>query len=173
MKHQPKLALSESSEILREYSGHEEPMEKSLQKIEAVMQDKTKRKKAPKRLLTPLQFLAQVRKWLPQIMTDTRTDYITMTRTCNKLLRRIRKRIHQQLGFLYPAVDEGYSNDHGILYMVASIIYQAAETQVAQEHLVRERDREHLSQHPHLEVAGVVLQEFVNKHGVSRVVDVT
>lgn len=170
MKHLPKFALSESSEILREYSGHQESVEKSLHRLEAVIQERgTERKKAQK--TTPLQFLAQVQKWLPQVMADTRTDYITMTRTCNKLLKRVRRRIDQQLDYLYPPVDQGYSNDHGILYMVASIIYQAAETQVAKEHLIRERDRERLPQHPHLEVAGEVLQEFLDKHGASRLVD--
>ena len=173
MKHQPKLILSESSEILREYSGHKEPMNKSLHRLEAVIQDRgAEEKTAQKRSLTPLQFLAQVREWLPQVMTDTRTDYVTMTRTCNKLLKRVRRRIHQQLDYLYPSVDEGYSNDHGILYMVASINYQAAETQIAQEHMVRERDRENLPQHPHLEVAGEILQEFIDKHGASWVVDI-
>lgn len=33
-------------------------------------------------------------------------------------------------------LDEGYSNDHGILYMVARLIPQAAETLVAGKHLV-------------------------------------
>lgn len=172
MKHLPKLALSENSETLRDYAGRKEPVKKSLHRLEAVMQEgRTEKRKAQTRPLTPLQFLAQVREWLPQLMTDTRTDYITMTRTCNKLLRCVRRRIHQQLDYLYPSVDEGYSNDHGILYMVASILYQAAETQVAEEHLVRERDRGQLPQHPHLEVAGEVLQEFLDKHGSSSVVD--
>ena len=36
MRHQPKLALSESSEILREYSAHKEPIEKSLLRLEAI-----------------------------------------------------------------------------------------------------------------------------------------
>ena len=174
MKHQPKFALSESSEILRDYSGHKEPLEKSLHRLEAVIQSRSmEEKKAPKKQLTSLQFLAQVREWLPQVMTDSRTDYIVMTRTCSKLLRRVRRRIHQQLNHLYPPNDTGYSNDHGLLFMVASIIYQAGEDQVAQEHILRERDREQLQlrQHPHLEVAGKVLQEYIDKHGAGQVVD--
>lgn len=173
MKHLLKFALFKSLESLREYSGHKEPMEQSLHRLEAAVQARgTEKKNAQKRLLNPVQFLAQVRDWLPQVMVDTRTDFITMTRTCNKLLRRVRRRIHQKLEYLYPLVEEGYSNDSGILFMVARIIYQAAETQAAQENLVRERDGERLSQHPHLEVAGEVLQEVLDKHGASRVVDV-
>ena len=32
-------------------------------------------------MLTPLQFLSQVREWLSQVMADTQIDYIAMTRT--------------------------------------------------------------------------------------------
>ena len=47
-------------------------------------------------------------------------------------------------------------NDDGPLCMVASITYRALETQVAQEHLAWQRDREQLQlhQHPHLEFGG-------------------
>ena len=172
MKHLPKFALSKSSEVLREYSNRKEPLEKSVHRLEAVIRERSaEKKKAQTRPLTPLQFLAQVLGWLPQVVADTRTDYITMTRTCTKLLKRVRRRIHQRLDHLYPLVEEGFSNDHGILYMVASILYQSAEAQVAKEYLIRERDRESLPQHPHLEVAGEVLQEFIDKHGTSWVVD--
>lgn len=90
MKHLPKLALSESSDLLREYADHKEPMEKTLHRLEAMVHERgTEKKKTQKRRLTPLQFLARVREWLLQVMTDTRTDYITMTKICNKLLRRL------------------------------------------------------------------------------------
>ena len=103
MKHLPKFALSESSMIMREYSGHKEPMEKSLYRLEAVMHERARdKKRAQNRQLTPIQFLAQVREWLPQMMTDTQTDYISTTRTYNKLLKCVRRKIHQQLGHVYP-----------------------------------------------------------------------
>lgn len=70
-------------------------MKKSLLRLEAVIEARgTEKKKARRRLLTPLQFLSQVREWLPQVTTDTQTDYITITRTCNKLLEHTRERIH-------------------------------------------------------------------------------
>lgn len=57
-------------------------MKKSLLRLEAVVEARgTEKKRARRRLLMPLQFLSQVREWLPQVMTDTQTDYITMTRT--------------------------------------------------------------------------------------------
>ena len=123
MKHQPKFAMSESSEILRDYSSRKYAMGKSLQRLEAVIKAKSTEKKAAKRQLTPLQFLTQVREWLPQVIADAQTDYIIMTRTCNKLLRRLRAKIHERQDYLYPLIDEGFSDDHGLLFMVASIIY--------------------------------------------------
>ena len=132
MRHQLKLALSESSEILREYSAHKEPIEKSLLRLEAMIQARgTEKKKAWRRLLTPLQFLSQVREWLPQVMTDTQTDYITMTRTCDSLLKPVRERIHHRLDYLYISLEIGTSKDYGILCMVAIIIYRASEVQFA------------------------------------------
>lgn len=95
-------------------------MEKYLLRLEVVIEARgTEKKKAWRRLLTPLQSLSQVREWLPQVMTDTQTDYITMTRTCNKLLKHARERIHYRLDYLYISLDNGTSNGYGILFMVA------------------------------------------------------
>ena len=166
MKHQPKFALSESSEFLRDYSG-KDPMEKFLQRLEATIKDKSTEKKAAKRLLTPFQLLRRVREWLPQVIADAQTGYIIMARTCNKLLRRVRAKISERQDYLYPLIDEGFLNDHGLLFMVASIVYQAGETQVAQEHSIRERYREQFhNQHSHLEAAGEILQEFMDNNAV-------
>ena len=117
----------------------------------------TEMKKARRRLLTPLQFLSQVREWLPQVMTDTQTDYITVSRTCNKLLKHVRERIHQRLDYLYISLEIETSKDYGILCMVAIIIYRASEAQFAQEHSIRKRDLKQQTQQSHLEVAGEVI----------------
>jgi len=172
MKHTPKLAISDSSQILSDYSGDKEPAEKSLYRIEAAIQEYRSlqigpAKRVTTRQLTPLQFLTHVRTWLPQITEDTKIDYITLVRTCNKLLKRVRKRIHQELGYLYPKADQGWSNDHGQIFMVASIIYQAADTQSFKEQVIKSRDRSRLPEDPQLVVAGDVLQELLPKHGAS------
>lgn len=100
-------------------------------------------------------------------MTDTRTDYIILSRTCNKLLRGLRGRIYQHFNHLYSSYHSVHSNNHGPLYPVASIIYRALEKQVSQEHLLQQRDREQLQlhQHPHLEFNGKAMQSFTDKHG--------
>lgn len=100
-------------------------------------------------------------------MTDTQTDYITMTRTCNKLLKHARERIYYRLDYLYISLDNRTSKGYGILFIVAIIIYRASEAQFAQEHSIRKRDPEYKTQPSHLGVAGEVLQEFLVKHGES------
>ena len=48
-----------------------------------------------------------------------------------------------------------------------SILDQAAETQYVKEKVFRARERGTLSEDPHLEVAGEVIQEFLDKHAAS------
>ena len=100
-------------------------------------------------------------------MQDATVDYIGMVRTCHQLLNRVKERVHQRLGYLYPKNDRRFSNDHGLLFIVASILYQAAETNYAQEQVFNARERGDLPKDPHLEVAGEVIQEFLDKHGAS------
>ena len=50
-----------------------------------------------------------------------------------------------------------------------SILDQAAETQYVKEEVFRARERGTLPEDPHLEVAGEVIQEFLDKHAASRV----
>ncbi len=172
MKHLPKFAISDTTQMLSDYSRHKEAPAKSLARIEAAIQEYTKvesgqKRKLIKRQLTPLQFLVHVRTWLPQVMQDAKVDYIRMVRTCHRLLNRVKKRIHQRLGYLYAKVDNGYSNDFGLLFMVASILYQAAETDYVKVEVFKARERGDLPEDPHLEVAGEVMQEFLDKHSAS------
>ena len=171
MKHLPKFAISDTTQMLSDYS-HKEAPSKSLARIEAAIQEHPKvnsgkTRKPIKRQLTPLQFLTHVRAWLPQIMQDAKVDYIGMVRTCHRLLNRVKERIYQRLGYLYPKIDHGYSNDRGLLFMVASILYQAAETDYAKEQVFRARERGDLPGNPYLEVAGEVMHKLLDKHGAS------
>ena len=172
IKHLPKFTISDTTQMLSDYSRHREAPAKSLARIKAAIQEYTKvnssqTRKLIKRQITPLQFLMHVRTWLPQVMQDAKVDYIRMVRTCHRLLNRVKKRIHQRLGYIYPKVDEGYSNDFGLLFMVASILYQAAETDYVKEEVFKARDRGDLPEDPYLEVAGEIIQGFLDKHGAS------
>ena len=172
IKHLPKFAISNTTQMLSDYSRHKEAPAKSLARIEAAIQEHTKVNSGPtrkliRRHLTPLQFLMHVRAWLPQVVQDARVDYIRMVRTCHRLLIRVKKRIHQRLEYIYPKVDNGYSNDYGLLFMVASILYQAAEMNYVKEQVFKARELGDLPEDPYLEVAGEVMQEFLDKHGAS------
>lgn len=171
IKHLPKFAISDTTQMLSDYS-HKEAPSKSLARIEAAIQEHPKVNsgktgKPIERQLTPLQFLTHVRAWLPQIMQDAQVDYIRMVRTCHRLLNHVKKRIHHRLGHLYPKIDHGFSNDRGLLFMVASILYHAAETKYAKEQVFKARERGDLPEDPYLEVAGEVMQEFLNERDAS------
>ena len=170
IKHLPKLTILDTTQMLSDYSRHKEAPAKSLARIENAIQEHTivnsgQIRKLTKRHLTPLQFLTHVRAWLPQVMQDAKVDYIRMVRTCHRLLNQVRKKIHQRLGFLYPKSDDGDSNDHGLLFMVASILYQAAEMDYLKEEVFKALERGELPEDPYLEVAGEVMQEFLDTHG--------
>lgn len=152
-KHLPKLIISEQSQILSDYAGRKHQNGQSLCRLQTNVKDSFNQKRPDtktriKRQLTPLQLLQRVRDWLPPILEDGKIDYNNMVRTCNKPLKRIRARIYQRLDFLYPKIDEGYSNDHGQIYMVAAILFQAAETQYVKEEVFKARVRGQLPQDP-------------------------
>lgn len=170
IKHLPKFTISNTTQMLSDYSHHKEAPAKSLARIEAAIQahikvNQAQIRKLTKRHLTPLQFLTHVRAWLPQVMQDAKVDYIRMVRTCHRLLNQVRKEINQRLGFLYPKSEDRDSNDHGLLFMVASILYQAAEMDYLKEEVLKARERGEVPANPHLEVAGEVMQEFLDTHG--------
>ena len=170
IKHLPKFTISDTTQMLSDYSRHKAAPAKGLARIEAAIQEHIKvnpgqTRQLTKRQLTPLQFLTHVRAWLPQVMQDAKVDYIRMVRTSHRLLNQVKKKIHQRLGFLYPKSDDGNSNDHGLLFMVASILYQAAEMDYLKEEVFKARERGELPDDPYLEVAGEVMQEFLDTHG--------
>ena len=59
-----------------------------------------------------------------QALEPTEINYIALTRTCSRLLRRIRARIEKELGNIHPAMRpaEGDSNDLGLCSMTLSIL---------------------------------------------------
>ena len=67
----------------------------------------------------------------------------------------------------YPKVDEEFSNDRGQIFIVKSILDQAAETQYVKEEVFRACERGTLPEDPRLNVAGEVIQEFLDQHAAS------
>ncbi|KXT03455.1 hypothetical protein AC578_1633 [Pseudocercospora eumusae] len=76
-----------------------------------------------RRQLNPLQLLDRFERFLPILLRDMELDYITLTKTCTKLLNAIKRALNAKLGFGLGVVREaGDSNDHGLLLMVIVIL---------------------------------------------------
>ncbi|KAF7186998.1 hypothetical protein HII31_11607 [Pseudocercospora fuligena] len=76
-----------------------------------------------RRQLNPLQLLDRFERFLPVLLRDMELDYITLTKTCTKLLNAIKEALNADLGFGLGVVREaGDSNDHGLLLMVIVIL---------------------------------------------------
>lgn len=113
--------------------------------------------KRRRRQLTPLQFLSALTEYLPTILPTITIDYITLTKKCNRLMRRIRQRIGDELGVDHPSTTQhGDSNDHGYIFMVTAIL---RETEVEEELY---RSREAFKGGVQLRVAGAELEAFLN-----------
>lgn len=62
---------------------------------------------------------------LPTVIKDMQVNYITLTRTCNKLVQSIKTVLQRQFGIQFPVLRlEGDSNDHGVLYVILHILIE-------------------------------------------------
>lgn len=60
---------------------------------------------------------------LPVVIKDMQVNYITLTKTCNNLIKFIKSLLESQLGITFPVMrEEGDSNDHGVVYVVLHIL---------------------------------------------------
>src|SRR5205085_2026269 len=68
--------------------------------------------------------LTALERWTVQALEPTEINYIALTRTCSRLLRRMRARIKKELGIIHPEMRaaEGDSNDLGLCFMVLLIL---------------------------------------------------
>lgn len=164
----PKIAGTPTSTIFREYFDGKAAMKDCLYRLEALIQAsepaESRKKWAAKRHLTPLEFLTQVRGWLPRTLPDMQIDYITMTRTCNMLLKRIRSGINEKLEIVHELTNHEDSNNPGFIIMLLAILNEASEIQFVKEEVIRSRLR--LPEGPQLEVCGEVMQAFLEEKGI-------
>lgn len=171
----PKIAGTATSNIFREYFNGKAAMKDCLNRLEALIQasepTESRKKWAARRHLTPLEFLTQVRDWLPRTLPDMQTDYISMTRTCNMLLKRIRDRIHEKLDVLHKLIDHEDSNNPGFLIMLLAILTEASEVGFLKDELIRSRLS--LPEGPQLEICGEVMQAFFEETGIIKPEDST
>ncbi|KAK3725514.1 hypothetical protein LTR37_000484 [Vermiconidia calcicola] len=115
-----------------------------------------------RRQLTPTQFISQLADSLPKTMQSIRIDYVTLTKACNNLLRRVREQVLRELGVLHPSLRQpgGDTNDHGNLFMVLAILDDNRFAAAAHDK-DRSKRAERFSGGPHLQVAGKTMVDFL------------
>lgn len=125
-----RFAASPTSAIFRHYYDQNEPMEKYLYQLETLfLSTAPGRNPHHRKFLTPLETLTHMSAWLSTNLTDMSIDYITLTRTCNTLLKRVRARLNAQLGTPYADYRGEHSNDPVNVFMVFLMLQEASELQ--------------------------------------------
>ena len=164
-KEGPQLPCDATSEIFRQFfDANKEPMDRCLYQLESSIQESEQsasKKKSVRRQLTSLQFLTQIQDWLPHTISNMSIDYITLTRTCNKLLRRIRSKINEQLDIQHPVAESEDSVEPGNIVMALAILHEASDAQYFKEEVLRARER--LPEGPQLQIVGEVMQDFLEQ----------
>lgn len=160
----PKIAGTPTSNIFREYFDGKAEMKDCLYRLEALEPAESRKKWAARRHLTPLEFLVQMRDLLPRTLPDMRIDYISMTRTCNMLLKRIRSRIHEKLDILHKLTDHEDSNNPGFIIMLLAILGEASKVRFWKDELTK--GRVSLPEGPQLEICGEIMQAFLEETAV-------
>lgn len=189
MENGPQIAPTKMAQIFRQYFQKQKTIDQCLYALEAHIQNETahsqsgsqvlitkqqgKKPKLYHRQLTPLQLLSHIQSYLPSCIPAMQIDYLTLVRTCNALLRDIRSTINAALsissqGVVHPektaASNGGDSYDGGLLIMVLDILNEAADCKDVQDDVLRGKlKRRILRGGPQLDLAGVVVTEFIEK----------
>ncbi|KAL8643545.1 MAG: hypothetical protein Q9226_008294 [Calogaya cf. arnoldii] len=122
-----KLKTTEVSSVFRQYFEKKSSLEVCLLKLDKLMRDpgpraSKKEKDAWKRPITNLQFLAMLEANLPRITRRLRFDYITLTKQCVNLLKKIRQMIMLHHGVVYPRIPTEDSADQTLTWVVMCIL---------------------------------------------------
>lgn len=93
-------------------------VETALAKLEGQVQDRSGSSKELKstqrrrRAMTPLQLMSKFETFLDTVSKDLELDYITLTKTCNGLMKKIREEMEKRFGAGYKSrAEPGQSND--------------------------------------------------------------
>ncbi|KAF2498189.1 hypothetical protein BU16DRAFT_615270 [Lophium mytilinum] len=137
-----KFQTTPATQALRGFFGTKEPMSRLMDNLRTQAEshelkiddpvlersDLPKTGRSSKTLtLTPRHALVEMGRYIGAILPDIELDYVTLTRTCNKLLRQLRSRIRSEFGIDYPTIREypGDSNDHSVMLVVLGILTEA------------------------------------------------
>lgn len=117
-----------------------------------------------------------IRTWFPSNVRNLQSEYISLVRDCNVLLRKIRDEVNNQVGDGYghprykesPDYKSGLdSNDVGLINMVQHILDEGVQSQEAADMMFKgelRREREYASRGgPRLHVAAEVMESWIKK----------
>lgn len=168
------ISITPTSAIFRRFFDRKEGLKGVIFWLESVMQESKKsKKKDTRRSLTPLEFLKQLRDWLPETIPDIHIDYVSMTRTCGMLLKSLRSECLRQLDIEYKETNHEDTNEPVYLVMLLQILAEASEVKYLKEQVVRAgagQDPE-LPEGPQLELAGEVIQKLLDEKGLLKKVE--
>lgn len=173
-KKRPMLSVTPTSAIFRRFFDRKEPLKDVIFWLESLMQESKKsNKKDTRRTLTPLEFLAQLRDWLPETIPDIHIDYVSMTRTCGMLLKSLRSERLSQLDIEYKETNHEDTNEPVYLVMLLQILAETSEVQYFKEEVMRAGAGEdpELPEGPQLELAGEVIQKLLDERGLLKKVE--
>ena len=127
-----KLKVTEMSSIFRQYFMKKSSLETCLVKLDFLIRDpgpKASRKErdASRRPLTNLQFLAMLETNLPRVAQRLQFDYITLTKQCAQLLKRVREQIQLQFQIVYPRIPTEDSADQTLTWVVMQTLEENNE----------------------------------------------
>lgn len=173
-KKRPMLSVTPTSAIFRRFFDRKEPLKDVIFWLESLMQgSKKSNKKDSRRTLTPLEFLTQLRDWLPETIPDIHIDYVSMTRTCGMLLKTLRSECLSQLDIEYKETNHEDTNEPVYLVMLLQILAETSEVQYFKEKVMRAGAGEdpELPEGPQLELAGEVIQKLLDERGLLKKVE--
>jgi hypothetical protein len=180
MQDGPQMQTTKMSQIIRQYFQKKLSMDQCLYQLEALIDSESQsqalvsrsrptKPRVYQRQLTPLQLLSHIQTYLPPAIENMQIDYMSLVRTCNSLLRDIRATINESMGedgdLVYGLKDDnGESDDKNLIMMGLGILKEAAEWGLVQDETLRGRMRGLILRGgPQLEVAGIVMAEFIRE----------
>lgn len=152
------------AEALRPFLERESDFHTSLEHIESLIQAKREldnngskhRRRNARRKLTPLEFLEQIKEFLPSQMSMIQFDYITLTKTCYMLIAKIRSDIRRTLNIDHPLYEGEDSVQIYNPQIVLNILKEARDSQNVA------RSSPETPQSPQMKVVAGILEKYLD-----------
>lgn len=172
-KKQPwKFRTGAASASLKQLLDSTDSVEHALLNLEAQIEDhatsqtiswsKKNNVSGRRRQLKPAQVMARFQEYLPVVLKDMQLNYVTLTKTCNGLIKAIRTALQDELGMNMPSMQTpGDSNDHSVIYVVLKVLEENQKSAAVHE---RKKDKSPFRGSVEVKTACRVFEEFFNFH---------